>query len=456
MPTTVLIVDDEAAQRSALAGFLRKKGYEIIQADSAGQALAAVEQQVVDLVLSDLRMPGMDGSRLLIELKSRNPGLDVIIMTAFGTMEEAVQAMKNGARDFITKPIDLAQLEVILAKAVERKQLISENERLRQLVDERVRFSGILTRSETMERALSIAARAAASRITVLVLGESGTGKELVAKAIHLASPRAARSFVAINMAALPETLVESELFGHEKGAFTGADKMRQGRFEAADGGTLFIDEVGDMPLSIQAKLLRVLQEQEFERLGASKSIKVDVRLIAATNRDLAAMVREKSFREDLFYRLNVVRVELPPLRERKADIPLLAEHFIQRFAAENGRTMQGLTREALDRLLKHTFPGNVRELQHLMEQAVVLSRDEWVGVDDLAMLGSPAAAGAEDEEGGGGSFTARVEAFEQRMILAALAEARGVQSQAARQLGISERHLRYKLQKYGLKQGPA
>ncbi len=447
MPTTILIVDDEAAQRTALAGFLRKKGYEILQAESAEAALATVQQQVVDLVLSDLRMPGMDGARLLAALKSMNPGLDVIIMTAFGTMEEAVQAMKEGALDFITKPIDLGQLEMTVAKAMEHKQLLSENERLRQLVDERLRFNGILTQSESMQRALSVAARAAVSRTTVLILGESGTGKELVAKAIHLASPRASQAFIAVNMAALPETLVESELFGHEKGAFTGADKMRQGRFEAAHGGTLFIDEVGDMPLSIQAKLLRVLQEQEFERLGASTPVKVDVRLIAATNRNLAEMVKEKSFREDLFYRLNVVRVELPPLRERKADIPLLAGHFLRRFASENSRTMQGCTREAMDRLLKYSYPGNVRELQHLLEQAVVLSRDEWVGLDDLMMLDA-GAAGADS----GGTFTERVEAFEKLMIREALAEAQGVQSQAARSLGISERHLRYKLQKYGMK----
>jgi DNA-binding NtrC family response regulator len=449
MPISILIVDDEASQRSALAGFLRKKGYEILQADSAEAALTTVRQQVVDLVLTDLRMPGMDGARLLAELKILNPELDVIIMTAFGTMEEAVQAMKNGALDFITKPIDLGQLEITVARAVERKQLISENQRLHQLVEERLSFSGIITRSESMQKALSIAARAAASRTTVLILGESGTGKELVAKAIHLASPRASRPFVAVNLAALPETLVESELFGHEKGAYTGADRMRPGRFEAANQGTLFIDEVGDMPLSIQAKMLRVLQEQEFERLGASQPIKVDVRLIAATNRSLAEMVKEKSFREDLYYRLNVVRVELPPLRERKSDIPVLAEHFMRRFAAENGRVIQGCTREAMDSLLKYPFPGNVRELQHLLEQAVVLSRDEWIGEDDLGIAGSNA---TEPDSGLAGNFTEKVEAFEKRMIRQALHEAQGVQSQAARALGLSERHLRYKLIKYGMK----
>jgi len=449
MAISILVVDDEPSQRSALAGFLRKKGYVTVEAESAAAALTVARQQVVDLVLTDLRMPGMDGARLLQELKSLNPLLDVIIMTAFGTMSEAVGAMKEGALDFITKPIDLEQLEVAIARAVERKQLISENQRLQQLVEERSSFSGILTRSESMQRALSVAARAAASRTTVLILGESGTGKELVAKAIHLASARAAKPFVAINLAALPETLAESELFGHEKGAFTGADRMRPGRFEAADGGTLFIDEVGDMPPAIQAKLLRVLQEREVERLGSSRPVQVDVRIIAATNRSLAGMVKDKTFREDLYYRLNVVRVELPPLRERKEDIPLLADHFMRRFAVENSRAMQGCTREAMDALLKHPFPGNVRELQHLIEQAVVLSRDEWIGLEDLGLAGAQAPS---SESASTGTFTERVEAFEKRLIQQAMAEGHGVQSQAARLLGISERHLRYKLTKYGMK----
>ncbi|HNW59113.1 MAG TPA: sigma-54 dependent transcriptional regulator [bacterium] len=450
MTVTILIVDDEAAQRSALAGFLAKKGYTILQAESAAKALETVRFQTIDLVLTDLRMPGMDGAQLLTELKNLNPELEVILMTAFGTMEEAVQAMKNGALDFITKPIDLGQMELSIARAVERKHLIRENQRLQQLVAERLSFNGILTRSEAMQKALSIAARAAVSRTTVLILGESGTGKELVAKAIHLASPRATKPFVAVNLAALPESLVESELFGHEKGAFTGADRVRTGRFEAANDGTLFIDEVGDMPLPIQAKLLRVLQEQAFERLGSSTPIKVDVRLIAATNRSLEDLVKTRAFREDLYYRLNVVRIELPPLRERKSDIPLLAEHFVHQFAAENNRPMQGCTREAMDLLMKYPFPGNVRELQHLIEQAVVLSRDQWIGVEDLGLPAATAVAAAADIPGG--TFTDRVEAFERGLIHAALQEASGVQSRAARALGISERHLRYKLQKYGMK----
>ncbi|MBN2354573.1 sigma-54-dependent Fis family transcriptional regulator [candidate division KSB1 bacterium] len=447
MAYTILIVDDEAAQRTALAGFLTKKGYTVLQSDSAEAALARIQAETIDVVLSDWRMPGMDGTQLLSAVKELNPDLDVIIMTAYGTLEVAVEAMKEGALDFVSKPIDLAQMELVLAKALERKQLIAENERLRHLIGERLRFGGIITQSESMQKALSVASRAAASRTTVLILGESGTGKELVAKAIHLASPRAQKPFIAVNVAALPETLAESELFGHEKGAFTGADKMRQGRFEAADGGTLFIDEVGDIPPAVQAKLLRVLQERQLERLGASQPIPVDVRLITATNRPLETMIKEKTFREDLYYRLNVVRVELPPLRQRKKDIPLLAEHFLKMFASENEKRMKGFTREAMDFLIKYDFPGNVRELQHLVEQAVVLSRDEWIGAGDLPLSTTLEDAPETDQNR---SFTERVEAFEKRLIVEALQNADGVQSRAARALGMSERHLRYKLKKYG------
>ncbi len=448
MAHTILIVDDEATQRNTLDGFLRKRHYLTLMAADGNAALEIVRRQAVDLVLSDLRMPHMDGARLLAEVKSLNPQIGVILMTAFGTLEDAVAAMKEGAVDFITKPVDLDQLEIVIAKALERKQLISENERLRSLVAERLQFGGILTQSESMQGALSVAARAAASRATILILGESGTGKELVAKAIHLASPRAQNPFIAVNMAALPETLVESELFGHEKGAFTGAERMRQGRFEAAQGGTLFIDEVGDMPLTIQAKLLRVLQEQQFERVGASQPIMADVRLVTATHRHLEKMVEEGTFREDLYYRLKVIRIELPPLRERKKDILLLADHFIRQFVKENDKAIRGLTREAADALVKYAFPGNVRELQHLMEQAVILSRDEWIGVQDLPFAPSSEAS----PESTAATFEERVAAFEIQLIREALQKAGGVQSQAARRLGMSERHLRYKLQKYGLK----
>ena len=447
----ILVVDDEEAQRDALAGFLKKKGYQIYTASSGREALDEIRSQAIDLVLTDLRMPELDGVELLKATKELNPDVDVIVMTAYGSIEGATEAMKQGAADFLTKPVDLEQLEMTIAKTLERKQLLSENRRLRELVGERLQFGGIISASRAMDQALSIASRAAASKATVLITGESGVGKELVAKAIHYASPRADRAFIAVNMAALSENLVESELFGHEKGAFTGADKFRKGRFELADGGTLFIDEVGDVPLNTQIKLLRVLQEQEIERVGSAEPIKVDVRVIAATNRPLEEMVRKGEFREDLYYRLNVIKIPLPPLRERRADIPLLVDHFLRKYAEMNGKKITGISKEAMDMLMKYNYPGNVRELENIIEQAVVLCRDEVITTQDLpatlqaALFESPESL---DE----GTFQERVEAFEKRLIREALQQADYVQTKAAQILGMSERHLRYKLQKYGLK----
>ncbi len=449
---TILVVDDERTQREALAGFLKKQGYQLHVAASGKQAVEIIQQNPIDMVLTDLRMPDLDGAMLLRLTKETNPEIEVIVMTAFGSIEGATQAMKDGAIDFVTKPIDLEQLELTIAKALERKHLVSENRRLRELVGERLQFGGIITASNVMEQALSVASRAAGSKATVLLTGESGTGKELVAKAIHLASPRAEQPFVAVNMAALPENLIESELFGHEKGAFTGADKFRQGRFEMADGGTLFIDEVGEVPASTQVKLLRVLQGQEFERLGSSQPIKVDVRVIAATNRPLEEMIKTGQFREDLYYRLNVVKIQLPPLRERKADIPLLVQHFIRHFAKMNDKSVSGVSKEAMDLLIKYAFPGNVRELENIIEQAVVLAREDMLTTADLPThLRGNAWEGQEEIEASG-SFQQRVEAFEKKLIRQALQEANGIQTKAAASLGMTERHLRYKLQKYGMK----
>jgi len=404
----------------------------------------------VDLLLTDLRMPGMDGRELLQKVKGINPEVEVIVMTAFGSLESAVAAMKEGALDFLTKPIDLQQLELIVAKAIERKQLLSENARLRELVQEQQTFQGIITSSPLMQESLSIAGRAAESKATVLILGESGTGKELVAKAIHLAGPRRDKPFVAVNMAALPEQLLESEMFGHEKGAFTGAEKFRQGRFEMAHSGTLFIDEVGDIPAGLQVKLLRVLQSQSFERLGSSQPIQVDVRLIAATHRNLETLVKEGAFRQDLYYRLNVVQIRLPALRERRMDIPALANQFLKRFARLNEKPVHGFSREAMDLLLKHDYPGNVRELENMVEQAVVLCRDELITSRDLPLhaLATPSAT----EPEAGASFQEQVAWFEKKLILEALQAAAGNQSKAAARLGMGERHLRYKLKKYGMK----
>ncbi|MBN1542200.1 sigma-54-dependent Fis family transcriptional regulator [candidate division KSB1 bacterium] len=447
----ILVVDDEAAQRETLTGFLQKKGYHIQDAASGREAIEAVTSGQIDLVLTDLRMPDMDGAAVLKGVKEINPEIDVIIMTAYGSVESATEAMKSGAVDFIGKPIDLEQLHWVVAKTLERKQLVSENRRLRELVAEKLSFGGIISASPAMDEVLSVALRAAASRATVLIVGESGTGKELVAKAIHYAGDRGDKPFVAINMAALSDNLVESELFGHEKGAFTGADKFRKGRFELADGGTLFIDEVGEIPLSTQVKLLRVLQEQEFERVGGSQPIKLDVRLITATNRSLEDAVREGTFRQDLYYRLNVVKVELPPLRRRREDIPLLTDHFVRRFSLMTGKSITGVSKEAMDLLMKYSFPGNVRELENIIERAVVLSRDTLLSTADLPVLlrGERSDTSCTDISAGG--FEEQVARFETDLLLQAMKSAGGVQTRAAELLHMSERHLRYKLKKYGI-----
>jgi two-component system NtrC family response regulator len=441
----ILVVEDDEPQRRVLAGFLRKRGYEVETAADADEALRLVSSRTVDLVLSDLRMPGRSGVELLDAVRGMNPEIPVVVMTAYGTVASAVDAMKRGAADYLGKPVELDELEVLVARTLERRALVSENRALREQLESRYRLEGLETQNAAMQGCINVAARAAASRAGILIRGESGTGKELLARAIHYASPRRRGPLVAVNVAALPETLLESELFGHERGAFTGADKERRGRFELADGGTLVLDEIGDLPRGTQVKLLRVLQEQSFERLGGSRPIKVDVRVIAATHRDVAAMARSGEFREDLLFRLDVVSITLPPLRERREDIPLLVDHFLRRFADE-GRA-RGVSREAMDLLLKHDYPGNVRELENLVHRAVVLCRGEIVTRQDLPLhLG---ALRTEGEEPAG--FNERVAAFEKRLILEALDKANGVQTRAAAALGMSERHLRYKLKKYGL-----
>ena len=446
----VLVVDDEAAQRTVLAGFLRKRGMEVVAAGSVDEAIQVASTRTIDLVLTDLRMPGRDGLSLLDSLRAINPEVPVILMTAFGTVASAVDAMKRGAADFLTKPIDLDELEVLVARTLERRALVSENQALREQLESRYRLAGLETANAKMSEAINTAARAAASRATILVRGESGTGKELMARAIHYASPRAKAPLVAVNVGALPDTLIESELFGHERGAFTGADRERRGRFEMADGGTLFLDEIGDLPKAAQVKLLRVLQEQAFERVGGSRTLTIDVRMIAATNRDLAAMIRTGEFREDLYYRLNVVCVELPPLRDRREDIPLLVDAFIRRFSAEAPRAVEGVSREAMDLLLKYHYPGNVRELENLVHRAVVLARHAVLSTTDFPihigqLRGEPTDTPA--------SFVERVGEFERALIVEALGRAGGVQTRAAALLGMSERHLRYKLKKYGIAQ---
>ncbi|HJS58072.1 MAG TPA: sigma-54 dependent transcriptional regulator [Vicinamibacteria bacterium] len=442
----ILVVDDEEHQRKVLGGFLRKRGFGIELAGEVDAALRIVASRAVDIVLTDLRMPGRGGVELLDAVRAINPELPVIMMTAYGSVASAVDAMKRGAADYLTKPIDLDELELLVARTLERRALLSENEALRAQLETRYRLKGLDTSNAGMQEAINVAGRAAASRATILIRGESGTGKELLARAIHYASPRHRGPLVAVSVAALPETLLESELFGHEKGAFTGADRERRGRFELADGGTLFLDEIGELPQGTQVKLLRALQEQAFERLGSARTIKVDVRLIAATHRDLEAMLKVGQFRDDLYYRLNVVSVRVPPLRERREDIPLLVDQFLRTFAPE-GQARE-VSREAMDLVLKHDYPGNVRELENLIHRAVVLSRGPLLTTADL-----PLHLGRLDSEETATprTFTEHVAAFERGLIVKALAHADGVQTRAARALGMSERHLRYKLQKYGL-----
>ena len=444
----VLIVDDEDAQRRVMAGFLRKKGFVVHASGGVDEALSLAAAHTVDLVLTDLRMPGRGGLELLADLRGLNPEIPVIVMTAYATVTTAVEAMKHGAADYLTKPVDLDELELLIARTLERRALVSENLELRRQLEARYRLEGLETANPRMAQAINLAARSAPSRATILIRGESGTGKELLARAIHAASPRARRPLVAVNVAALPETLLESEMFGHERGAFTGADRQHRGRFEQADGGTLLLDEIGDLPTGTQAKLLRALQEQRFERLGGAGSIQVDVRVVAATSRDLEAMVRSGSFREDLYYRLNVVSIEVPPLRERREDIPALVDRFLRRFAAEAGASVKGVSREAMDRLLKHDYPGNVRELENLVHRAVVLARGPQITTADLPvhLKGLPPETPSE-----GGSLVERLAAIERGWLRQALEDAGGVQTRAAQALGISERHLRYRLRKHGL-----
>ena len=381
----ILVVEDGQSQREMLRDFLIREGHTVAEAENGDTAIQSVLKGHFDMILLDYKMPGMDGMQVLKEVKKINPEIDVIIITAYGTIETAVEAMKAGAIDYITKPVEFDELLIHVDRVSERRTLIRENEILRQELKEKgVTMDKIIYQSHKMDVLINMASRIAVSRATVLIKGESGTGKELLARLIHNLSPRSAKLISVVNCSALPESLLESELFGHEKGAFTGATARRIGRFEEADGGTLFLDEIGDISASVQVKLLRFLQEREFQRVGGNQTIHSDVRIISATNRDLESKVKEGTFREDLFYRLNVVVMDMPPLRERKEDVPVLIDHFLKRFAAENGKNVTGITSEARDLLLKYDYPGNVRELENIIERAVVISRNSVISIDDL------------------------------------------------------------------------
>src|SRR6516165_1251037 len=379
---TVLVVDDEPALADSLQKILERESLRVLTAGSGGEALDLVRREPVSVLITDLMMPGMSGIDLLKASRSVSPETETVLMTAYGTVENAVEAMKQGAYDFVTKPIKRAHLLRVLGKALEKRSLVQENRSLRaQLAAEKRRT--LIGQSLPWRRTMDIVMQAAPSQATVLLLGESGTGKELLARAIHEASPRATGPFVPVNCAALPETMLEAELFGYEKGAFTGAVQRHDGRFLQADCGTLFLDEIGEIPTHVQVKLLRVLQEGEVERLGG-RTQKVDLRLVAATNQDLRAAVKDGRFREDLYYRLNVIALRVPPLRDRREDIPLLAEHFLQLYAAKNARHLGGMSRAALDLLSRYEWPGNVRELENTIERAVVLCRGSAIELDDL------------------------------------------------------------------------
>lgn len=447
----ILIVEDGRSQREMLRDFLISEGHKVLEAESGEAAIKSVLNNHFDLILLDYKMPGMDGMEVLKEVKRINHEIDVVIITAYGTIETAVEAIKVGAIDYITKPVELEELLILVDRVSERRGLIRENELLKQQLGKQgVTAEKIIYKSARMVELINMASRVAASRASVLIQGESGTGKELLARLIHQLSPRVHKSIVVVNCGALQENLLESELFGHEKGAYTGASARRIGRFEEADGGTLFLDEIGELSPGIQVKLLRFLQEREISRLGSNTNISVDVRIISATNRDLNTRVKEGAFREDLFYRLKVVTMSLPPLRERKEDLPAMIDHFMEKFARENGNNIQGMTAEARDLLLKYDYPGNVRELVNIMERAVVIARDDYITVTDLP-FNNDSFTDASDKKLSG-SLRESLEELEKHLISEAMVKATDNQTRAAEILGMSERMLRYKLKKYDLK----
>ena len=455
MPKRILIVDDEPSIRKVLRAHLRRAGYEVSTADDGQQAINALERDTFDLVVSDLRMPEVDGMALLAHCSASYPGLPVILITAHGTVDSAVEALKQGAHDFITKPFDQQELQATIRKALatEERARTKLHPDATVVADERLGRFGIIGQTPTMQQVYGMIDRVAASPSTVLVTGESGTGKELVARALHTASDRARGPFIQVNCGAIPESLFESELFGHERGAFTGAVTARAGRFELAHGGTLFLDEVGELPKDMQVKLLRVLQDRTFERVGGVRTMTVDVRLVAATNRELLREVREGTFREDLFYRLNVVPIRLPHLRERLDDIPILVNHFIARFNKRLGRQIDGASPAAIAAMMAWGWPGNIRELENLMERAVLLAEGPQVNPQDLPGLSAGPEPEANVEEMGLKEYVRVYTAqLERARIQRVLQEESGNVTHASRKLGISRKSLQMKMKEYGLR----
>ena len=445
----ILIVEDEVKMRRLLELNLGEDGFTTFSAGDAETGLKLLRENPVDLVVTDLKLPGMNGLEFLQAVKRQNAALPVVVMTAFGSVETAVEAMKAGASDYVLKPFSLSEMRMVIHKELDVRNLREENRSLREALGKKYSHPNIVARSAKMQEVLATVERVAPTNSTVLLGGESGVGKDLIARAIHEKSKRARGPFLKINSTAIPENLLESELFGYEKGAFTGAAASKPGKFELADKGTLFLDEIGDVPPTIQVKLLRVLQEREFERLGGTKTIKVDVRLIAATNRDLRAALEEGTFREDLYYRLNVVPIDIAPLRERKEDIPDLVNLFITRFAADSGKTIEGISPPAMKILVNYHWPGNVRELQNIVERAGALATGTSLQADDIHLDARSSKAAA----AGDGFLPAgmTLEQWEDEMVQEALRRANGNKSQAARLLGLSRNALRYRLSKIGI-----
>lgn len=447
--TSILVVDDDKAHRTMLRTLMTGWGYAITEADDGSAAMEMVRRQPYDLVLMDIRMLKVSGLEALEGIRDYNPSIPVILMTAYSSVETAVDALKNGAYDYLTKPLDFDNLKRVVERAVEHTRLKEENRRLRISLGADFDNRNIIGHSPAMKNLLETVSQVAPSEATALIAGESGTGKELIAGAIHYNSLRRDKPFVKINCAAITETLLESEMFGHEKGAFTGADRRKEGRFVQAQGGSLLLDEVSEMPLIMQAKLLRVLQEKEVTRVGGEEVIKVDVRVIAATNKNLKEAVLAGEFREDLYYRLNVINLSLPPLRERVQDIPLLAGHFMETFAEMNRKTIKGFTPDAMDMLIRYPWPGNVRELRNAVESAVVMARGEYISPENLPLIRE----GLGEEKNPGADWLADrpLEEVERDTILSTLESAAGNKSEAARRLGITRKTLHKKLKKYGL-----
>lgn len=455
-PTKILVVDDDPRVMELLGDFLRGQGMEVTLADNGTEALACLEREEYDALLTDLKMPGIGGLEILERSRQLSFPPMAIVCTGYGSIDSAVQAMRLGAFDYITKPLRLEEIRLVLEKALAFRQLHRDNLQLRKQLKEKYRFENLIGQSEPMQEVFRLLERVADTDSTILIYGESGTGKELVARALHFNSSRRERPLVVVNCSAIPQELLESELFGHEQGAFTGAIRMRVGKFEMADGGSVFLDEIGDMSPALQAKLLRVLQEQEIERLGGSRPIRVNVRIIAATHRNLQEAIAQGTFREDLYYRLNVIPIQIPPLRERLSDIPLLVEHFVRLFNQSKGKELEGFSSEALDALMGYHWPGNVRELEHLVERMVILKGEGIAGKADLP---EPyrGAAGTEVSipqtvlPEGGAQLPEWLRVIERSLVLQALERSGWVRQRAANLLGINRTTLVEKMKKLGI-----